>query len=92
MAEDAIALLDYLKWTEKRELHVVGISLGGMIAQGERRVPFIWIDSCALTRACNPYTGQNNISHSGCYNARRCSVDKFSSSKISHGLYMQLMY
>jgi pimeloyl-ACP methyl ester carboxylesterase len=34
MAEDIIVLLDYLGWTAKRDLHVVGISLGGMIAQG----------------------------------------------------------
>jgi len=33
MAEDVIALLDYLGWTEERSLHLVGISLGGMIAQ-----------------------------------------------------------
>ncbi|OJA19676.1 hypothetical protein AZE42_06952 [Rhizopogon vesiculosus] len=32
MAEDVIALLDYLDWTEERSVHVVGISLGGMIA------------------------------------------------------------
>lgn len=34
MAEDVICLLDYLGWTGERELNVVGISLGGMIAQG----------------------------------------------------------
>jgi pimeloyl-ACP methyl ester carboxylesterase len=34
MAEDVIALLNHVGWTAKRELHVVGISLGGMIAQG----------------------------------------------------------
>ena len=34
MAEDVIALFDYLNWTEERSVHVVGISLGGMIALG----------------------------------------------------------
>jgi len=34
MAEDAIVLLDYISWTEPKSVHVVGISLGGMIAQG----------------------------------------------------------
>ncbi|KJA21623.1 hypothetical protein HYPSUDRAFT_41738 [Hypholoma sublateritium FD-334 SS-4] len=33
MAEDVICLLDYLGWTGDRELTIVGISLGGMIAQ-----------------------------------------------------------
>ncbi|KAJ7632235.1 alpha/beta-hydrolase [Roridomyces roridus] len=33
MAEDAKVLLDYVGWTEERGIHVVGISLGGMIAQ-----------------------------------------------------------
>lgn len=35
MAEDVICLLDHVGWTEEKGVHVVGISLGGMIAQGE---------------------------------------------------------
>jgi pimeloyl-ACP methyl ester carboxylesterase len=38
MAGDVIALLDYLDWTEERSVHVVGISLGGMIALGNAQV------------------------------------------------------
>jgi pimeloyl-ACP methyl ester carboxylesterase len=37
MAEDVIALLSYIGWTENRSVHLVGVSLGGMIAQGESR-------------------------------------------------------
>ncbi|KAL4065339.1 Alpha/Beta hydrolase protein [Scleroderma yunnanense] len=33
MAEDVIALLDFVGWTGNRGVHVVGMSLGGMIAQ-----------------------------------------------------------
>ncbi|KIY66558.1 alpha/beta-hydrolase [Cylindrobasidium torrendii FP15055 ss-10] len=33
MAADVIALLDYIGWTEPRGIHIVGVSLGGMIAQ-----------------------------------------------------------
>ncbi|KAH9951272.1 alpha/beta-hydrolase [Amylocystis lapponica] len=33
MADDVIALLDYVGWTAEHDLHVVGVSLGGMIAQ-----------------------------------------------------------
>jgi hypothetical protein len=36
MSQDVVVLLDYVGWTIERELHVVGVSLGGMIAQGER--------------------------------------------------------
>lgn len=34
MAEDVVTLLNELEWTEARSLHIVGISLGGMIALG----------------------------------------------------------
>ncbi|KAI0807433.1 alpha/beta-hydrolase [Fomes fomentarius] len=33
MADDVVTLLDYIGWKEKHQIHVVGVSLGGMIAQ-----------------------------------------------------------
>lgn len=33
MAKDTLELLDQLGWTNERQLHVIGSSLGGMIAQ-----------------------------------------------------------
>lgn len=40
MAEDVVALLDYIGWTAERDLHIVGISLGGMIALGRAIILF----------------------------------------------------
>ncbi|KAF2865222.1 Alpha/Beta hydrolase protein [Massariosphaeria phaeospora] len=33
MAKDVREILDHIGWTGKRELHIIGISMGGMIAQ-----------------------------------------------------------
>jgi len=33
MAKDIIELIDHLSWTSERELNIVGVSMGGMIAQ-----------------------------------------------------------
>lgn len=41
MAEDVLVLLDYVGWTQPRDLHVVGISMGGMIAQGDSLMPHV---------------------------------------------------
>lgn len=42
MAKDVIELVDHLGWTGERELHVVGVSMGGMISQElVRTLPFI---------------------------------------------------
>ena len=33
MAKDTLELIDHVGWESQRQLHIIGISLGGMIAQ-----------------------------------------------------------
>ena len=33
MAKDVFELLNHIGWTSERQLHIIGISMGGMIAQ-----------------------------------------------------------
>ncbi|KAI0736621.1 Alpha/Beta hydrolase protein [Fomitopsis betulina] len=53
MAEDIIVLLDYVGWTAEHDLHVVGVSMGGMIAlELATRIPERIVSlTLAVTRA-----------------------------------------
>ena len=33
MAKDTLDLIDHIGWTALRQLHIIGVSMGGMIAQ-----------------------------------------------------------
>lgn len=81
MAEDVIVLLDYIGWTAKQSIHVVGVSLGGMISQGKPDLSFpstTLLTSLGRTRIQNP--GENNISDFGCHHRRRVPVAEFPTS------------
>ena len=41
MAKDTVELLDHVGWTGQRQLHIIGISMGGMIAQEMVRCIFL---------------------------------------------------
>jgi pimeloyl-ACP methyl ester carboxylesterase len=47
MAKDIIEVVDHLGWTSKRELHIIGISMGGMIAQEMVRPPNFRFFDCS---------------------------------------------
>ncbi len=44
LAKDALELIDFVEWKSKRELHVIGVSMGGMIAQ--ELVSFVPLNPC----------------------------------------------
>ncbi|KAH0830259.1 Alpha/Beta hydrolase protein [Lanmaoa asiatica] len=67
MAEDILCLLNYLQWTEDRSLHVVGISLGGMIAQElAYRIPERIMSLSLIVTRAGGSTWANMPSLTGC--------------------------
>lgn len=64
MALDLLCLLDHLQWTEERSLHVVGISLGGMIAQGIHPYPLRQATHIPF-RTCFPNPQPYHVPQSG---------------------------
>ena len=45
MAKDTLELLDYLGWIGQRSVHVIGISMGGMIAQEMVHIQWRGVDA-----------------------------------------------
>lgn len=69
MAKDVIEVMDHVGWTGKRECHVVGVSMGGMIAQ-EIVSPFLISVISCLLRLCFSVGDPFTSSDLGCYTIR----------------------
>jgi pimeloyl-ACP methyl ester carboxylesterase len=64
MAHDIVEILDHIEWCGERELHVLGISMGGMISQElalqiPERIASLSLISTAM-RIKNTVVGYNN--------------------------------
>jgi len=89
MAEDVICLLDYLGWTGERELNIIGISLGGMIAQGLLSSPLSQIPSQQLVLT-SPLHCRTRIPHPKPHlfpNSRRNDSRRVSFGQLSFSMH-----
>ena len=53
MAKDIIEVIDHLGWNDRRQLHVIGISMGGMIAQEVVSIRLHRIECCVASVRSN---------------------------------------
>lgn len=62
LAKDVFEITDHIGWTEKRQLHIIGVSMGGMIsqeiayAQPERLASLSVVSSCARVENTTSFT------------------------------------
>ena len=86
MEEDVIVLLDYVGWTDERQLQVVGTSLGGMIAMGQYftmsfRYSYSSLNPLSGFRIGDTYPQKNRIIDLVCDHGWREALDQLPACK-----------
>jgi predicted alpha/beta-fold hydrolase len=87
MAKDVIEVVDHLGWTGKRDLHIVGISMGGMISQEIVRlvISLTVLSACISVLECSGSRMSRFPARHDAFprhNAKGCKWSRLSSSCI----------
>ncbi|KAL8872839.1 MAG: hypothetical protein Q9174_001601 [Haloplaca sp. 1 TL-2023] len=79
MAKDVLEIVDYLGWKSSRQLHVIGVSMGGMIAQELVGCSEAWDtrETPILDNHLGTYdTLKNSIAYPGVERSSHCEHDR----------------